>query len=322
MSFRLQRSHVAVALVAALMLLAGCSSPGGSGSGDTADTEEEATTEALTGANETAETNGTAETNRTAEMNGTTDGEMTDDGESDLSGRMLVVIEGKDTHLDADSDAKFSFNETNEHTWKAEEPMSLAEALETANVTATSDSLTIDGETYNASDENTTITYRVAGTEIEDPSDYELEDLNPAHDIVVRVDTHDQETPGRLVDQSHPHPHGQLDVIVDGEQVDLSQDKYVMTSEAFHFHGDENASRWHAHALNITPAYALSTFPETNVSEGSMTFEGDVYSRNDSDTSFNLTVNGEAVDPHTYVLKDGDDIEVTLNDTAEVENVG
>ncbi|MBX0324293.1 hypothetical protein EGH21_14785 [Halomicroarcula sp. F13] len=300
MPLKLSRSQITAVLAALLVLLAGCSSLGGSG-GETP-TETDATTEEETMSDETTESE--MDTNTTS-----------GDSESELSGRMLVVVEGQEKHLDTEPGAKFSFNETNEHTWTVEEPMTLAEALETANVTAEPDSLTIDGETYNESDTNTTITYQVAGTEIEDPSEYTLEDMNPAHELVVRVDDHDQEVPGRLVEQSHPHPHGRLNMTVDGEPVDFTQEKYVMAEEAFHFHGDENAARWHGHSLNLTAAYALSTFPGMNVSEDAMTYNGTTYMENGSETSFTVTVDGEEVDPNTYVLKDGDSIEVTLNES-------
>ncbi|QIO24564.1 hypothetical protein [Haloarcula sp. JP-L23] len=302
MTLKLSRSQITAVLAALLVLLAGCSALGGSdGEAPTetdATTEEATTSEATTGAQ--------TETNTTSE-----------DGASELSGRMLVVVEGQEKHLDTEPGAKFSFNETDEHTWEAEESLTLAEALEAANVTAEPDSLTIDGETYNESDTNTTITYQVAGTEIEDPSEYELEDMNPAHEIVVRVDDHDQEVPGRLVEQSHPHPHGRLNMTVDGEPVDFTQERYVMSSEAFHFHGDEDAARWHGHSLNLTAAYAISTFPGMEVSGDSMTYNGTVYQRNGSETSFTVTVDGEEVDPNTYVLKDGDSVQVTLNETDE-----
>jgi hypothetical protein len=159
-------------LVALLLVLAGCSSPDGSDTAEPTDTDGELTTV------EPTETDDTTDEETTEEE--TTETDDTADNESEsISGRMLVVIEGRDTHLETDSDADFSFNETDEHTWTAEKPMSIAGALETAGVTAEADSLTIDGETYSESDESTTITYRVDGTEIDEPSEYELEDLNP-----------------------------------------------------------------------------------------------------------------------------------------------
>jgi sulfur carrier protein ThiS len=104
-------------------------------------------------------------------------------------------------------------------------------------------------------------------------------------------------------------------VTVDGEPIDFTQEKYIMAAESFHFHGDEEAARWHGHSLNLTPAHALSTFPDMYVFRDTMTYEGTIYSQNGSDTSFTVTINGEEVDPHTYFLKDGDRIEVTLNET-------
>lgn len=286
MSIQLSRSKTSAVLVTLLVVLAGCSGLSGSGTGPADD--------------------GTAtETPMTATT--------TESPETALSGRMLVVVEGEDHHLDTGSESDFRFDDTNRHTWRASESMSLAAALETAGVQAENDSLTIDGRTYNESDDNTTITYRVAGTPIEDPSTYQLEDLNAAHEIVVRVDTDGQQPTERLFDQSHPHPHGQLDMAVEGESINFTQEKYTMTSEAFHFHGDEEAARWHAHSLNVTVSAALSRFPGINVASDSVTYDGTMY-RLDS-TGNTVTVNGEPVDPTTYVVKDGDNIQVTLNET-------
>jgi hypothetical protein len=284
----LSRPKTTAVLVAVLVALAGCSGIGGSGPATPSDHSEMTATD---------------EPNASAES-----------GESALSGRMLVVVEGTDHHLDTSPESDFWFGDTNRHTWHASESMSLAAALETAGVQAENDSLTIDGTTYNES-ENTTITYRVAGTEIEDPSAYQLENLNPAHEIVVRVDTTGQQASERLVEQSHPHPHGQLSMQVEGESVDFTQERHTMASESFHFHGDEGAARWHAHSLNVTLGAALSTFPGITVSEDAITYNGTTYQADGSSSSHTVTVNGEPVNPNTYVLKDGDRVDVTLNAT-------
>ncbi|MDS0282633.1 hypothetical protein [Haloarcula onubensis] len=239
----------------------------------------------------------------------------TETPEPALSGRLLVVVEGEERHLSTSADSDFRFDDQDRHTWHATESMSLAAALETAGVNATDESLTIDGRTYDESDENTTITYRVAGTPIEDPREYRLEDLDPAHELVVRVDTDGQQSADRLLDQSHPHSHGQLDMTVAGEPVEFTQDRYVLASERFHFHGDEGGERWHAHSLSLTVADALSTFPGTNVSGDTMTYDGTTYRENGTSSSFVVTVDGDRVDPDTYVLKDGDQVAVTLDET-------
>jgi len=73
--------------------------------------------------------------------------------------------------------------------------------LETAGVQAETDSLTIDGTTYNESDDNTTITYRVAGTPNEDPSEYQHKDLDAAHEIIEVAVTASALVAGRRLDE-------------------------------------------------------------------------------------------------------------------------
>lgn len=303
MSIRLTRSQISAALVALLVLSAGCSALDSSGAGSSTATEEPTPTDA------TGEQNG---------ENSTADNETSEsvEREAALSGRMLVAVDGQDKHLETGPDSTFWFNESRDHTWHAEEPITLTAALKEAGVEASADSLTYDGTTYSESDANTTITYRVAGTEIEDPSEYKLEDLDPAHEIVVNVDTDaKRDVPGRELEQSHPHPHGQLDVTVDGEPVDFTKEKYVLASDRFHFHGDENASRWHGHSLNLTVAYAVSTFPGMNMTADSLTYNGTTYRSNGTGTAVDVTVNGQPVDPESYVLKDGDSVRVDVGQT-------
>lgn len=289
------RAQAATITVVILVLLAGCSGIGGSG------TESPTATE---------ESTPTAEGTDTT----TTDDGASNDRESELSGRLLFVIDGTETHLETGSDASFWFNQSEEHTWHAAESMTLAEALEQAGVNATSDSLTYEGTTYDESDGNTTISYRVAGSVVEDPEEYELEDLPPNQEIVVRVDTGaERQVPGRTVDADHPHPHGALDVTIEGDEVDFSKEKYVKADEAFHFHGDENGSRWHGHSFNITVSYAISTFPGINLTNDTLTFEGTTYREDDPGTTITVKVNGEPVNPSTYILKDGDSISIEVN---------
>lgn len=303
MTFERPRTQLTALLVALLVLLAGCSGLGGT-SATPSDAEQ---------STETPDPATEESTDEPTEADDTTGEEAR---ESELSGRMLVVVDGKEKHLDADSDAAFWFNESRKHTWHAEESMTLESALEDAGVDASEESVSFENATYNESDENTTISYRVAGTQFDDPSNYELEDMNPAHEIIISVDTDaEREVPGREVEQSHPHSHGQLNVTVEGEQIDMTQDKYTMADEYFHFHGDEGAKRWHAHSLNVTTSYAISTFPGMNLTSDSFTYEDTTYGEETPGTSLNVTVDGEPVDPESYVLKDGDTLEVSVNQT-------
>lgn len=280
----------AVLMVVLLVLLAGCSSPGGDSPG----------TETETPPMESPET--------TTADNGTADGERT----SAMSGRLGVTIEGQDTHLgDAgDADASFWINESEEHTWHAaNESMTMADALQQLGINASAESLTYDGTTYNDSENGTTVAYRVDGSIVEDPSEYQIE---ADDELFVYAGNGNQTTPGKYFSDDHPHAHGTLNVTVEGEQANFTDEKYVKADRFFHYHGNENGERWHAHAMNITVAYAISTFPDMKLTDESFTYQGEYYRGDNFGTTLNVTVNGEQVDPESYILKDGDDIKVEV----------
>lgn len=261
----------------------------------------------------TESSNGTATDDGAGTDDGTaTDGATTDNRTAEMSGDLLVALGGEDTHFTdaADADSSFWINESENHTWHADtDSLTLAEALDEIGLDASEDSLTYDGTTYSEDDENTSIAYRVNGEIVEDPSERELES---GALIVVQVNTGDEETPGRYVTDHHPHPHGTLDITVDGEQLNLTGEEYTMADRYFHFHGDEEAERWHGHSVNITVAYAISTFPEMNLTDDSFTHEGTTYDVEDG--TVNVTVNGESVEPESHTLKDGDDISIDVSE--------
>jgi len=304
MVFGSKRSRIAPVLVALLVLLAGCSGIIDSGGGESP-TE---TTESPSPTDASGETTGETATGNES----TTDNGTTDDRTAAMTGRLLVAMEGEDTHFaDADSaESEFWINESQEHTWHAStESVTLADALESIGIEASADSLTYDGTTYRESEANTSVGYRVDGEVVKNPSEHELE----SDDLVtVQVNTGDRETPGREVSTEHPHPHGTFEVTVNGEQKNLTGEEYTMADPYFHFHGDEGAERWHGHSVNLTVDYAVSTFPDMNLTEESLTYDGTTYDREDA--TVNVTVNGEPVDTGTYVLKDGDDVRVEISE--------
>jgi hypothetical protein len=310
------RSQVASILLVVSLLLAGCSGVFGSETAGSTPTETP-TEDAAPTATELATDTPAAETESgtTATDDSTSSGEnRTSEPSSSMSGRMLFVINGEERHLDTSKNSAFRFNESNEHTWHANESMSLASALETTDVDASADKLSYNGTTYRESEDGTTIAYRVAGTVVEQPSEYDLEDLDPEDEISIWVTTDNGSNArtDRIVEASHPHPHGTLTVSVNGEKVNFSKEKYIMASERFHFHSPEEVNRWHGHSLSLTVAEAVSTFPGLNVTEDSLTYNGTTYQQNASGTTVNVSVNGNEVDPSTYHLKDGDDIRVSV----------
>ncbi|WP_137287805.1 hypothetical protein [Halorussus salinisoli] len=309
MNFPSNRTVGAAVMMSLLLVLAGCS--GGFGPGDSTTTEMNETdvdeTETTT-ANETTTGDGHDDSH---------DGETTnstDENASAASGPMLVLLDGQDTHVaNASASENASFWVDDSHTWHASnESFTLATALSQLGMEANESSLTYDGTTYRDSN-NTTVAYRVNGQPVEDPESYEVESGDK---VFVTTHTENASMPGRKYTANHPHPHGSLNVSVNGTTVDFTQSKYTHADDYFHFHGDEGAERWHAHSMNLTVDYAISAFPGLNLTNDTFTYENTTYENGENGTKINVTVNGETVDTSTYVLKDGDDVRVVVEENA------
>lgn len=116
------------------------------------------------------------------------------------------------------------------------------------------------------------------------------------------------------------HDHGTMEVVILGDRVDFSRSQYQVADPDFHFENG-NARVWHAHAQGVTVEYALSTLG-IEVTESSVTFDGTTYEAGD-EYDVSITVNGEPVDPQTYVLdgasdqnpEQGDHVAVHVNRT-------
>jgi len=153
-------------------------------------------------------------------------------------------------------------------------------------------------------------------------------------------------------DSSSPtHEHGLVSVEVDGEAVDFTDRRYLGADECFHFHaegddgdgGEPGASGddghdhgtddhdhgdgagasavWHVHCENVSLEYAFETLG-IEVSEDRVVVDGRTYDAADGD-AVSVTVDGEPVDPETYVLEGvepvedarhgaGDDVEIVV----------
>jgi sulfur carrier protein ThiS len=110
------------------------------------------------------------------------------------------------------------------------------------------------------------------------------------------------------------HIHGSMVMTVDGERIDFSKEKYQVQDRYFHFEGG-NGDRWHVHGKGVTLQYGMQTLG-INVTNNSVTFNGTTYRDGNPNTSVTVAVNGEPVNPATYVLKDGDSIRITANRTS------
>jgi len=105
-------------------------------------------------------------------------------------------------------------------------------------------------------------------------------------------------TPGPM---NSAHEHGTIEMVVDGQRVDFSRDRYQLQADEFHFENG-NGRVWHKHATGITLEWAMATLG-IGVSESVVVFDGQVYRDSDPDTSVTVEVDGEPVDPQTYVLE-------------------
>ncbi|MDF9746870.1 hypothetical protein [Natrinema salsiterrestre] len=104
------------------------------------------------------------------------------------------------------------------------------------------------------------------------------------------------------------HTHGTIEVAIDGQQIDFSQEQYQLQADAFHFENGEG-TRWHVHAQGVTLEYGMATLG-IDVTESTVTFQGTTYRDSDSNTSVTVTVNGESVTPSDYVLREGDRVRI------------
>lgn len=106
------------------------------------------------------------------------------------------------------------------------------------------------------------------------------------------------QTPGAM---GSAHEHGTIEVVIDGQRIDFSRQEYQLAADQFHFEGGEGRV-WHKHATGVTLEWAMASL-DIGVSEETVVFEGTVYRDSDPGTTVTVEVNGEPVDPQTYVLE-------------------
>lgn len=120
------------------------------------------------------------------------------------------------------------------------------------------------------------------------------------------------------------HEHGTIEMRVMGETVDFGQSQYQLQADRFHFE-DGQGQVWHAHATGVTLSWAMDTLG-VEVTEDTVTFEGTTYRDGDPNTAVVVEVNGEPVDPETYVLDGaptagaadrGDHVRIVVNRTGQ-----
>jgi len=101
------------------------------------------------------------------------------------------------------------------------------------------------------------------------------------------------------------HEHGTINVTIHGERIDFSQPQYQAPSgefsgNKFHFEGG-SGTVWHTHARGVTLEYAMATLG-IEIERNAIVVDGETYT-DSGDTTVVVEVNGQAVDPSSYVLQ-------------------
>lgn len=128
-------------------------------------------------------------------------------------------------------------------------------------------------------------------------------------------------TSGDRTDDGEFYASGTMEVLVDGNRVDLTADRfqaeYADEDIRFHFHeGDEN---WHMEEDRVTFAAAVDLLPrfayERRDGAHVVTVDGESYDGRQAGTTIEFRVDGEPVDPVGYDVQDGDHLalEVTTD---------
>lgn len=112
------------------------------------------------------------------------------------------------------------------------------------------------------------------------------------------------------------HEHGTIEVVIDGRRVDFSRQQYQLQADEFHFE-NRDGRVWHKHATDVTLEWAMATL-DIGVSEDTVVFDGQVYRDSDPDTSVTVEVNGDPVDPQTYVLQGASDANPEQGDSVRI----
>lgn len=108
------------------------------------------------------------------------------------------------------------------------------------------------------------------------------------------------------------HYHGTMEVAVLGDRIDLSRDRYQLRADAFHFERNRG-ERWHVHARGVTLEWALESLG-MDATTDSVTVGGATYRDGEAGHDVRILVNGEPVDPRSYVLEQGDAVRVLVTE--------
>lgn len=113
---------------------------------------------------------------------------------------------------------------------------------------------------------------------------------------------------------------GDIEMVIDGEPVDLSADRFqaeYAETDSIDFHLHEDDDNWYMEGRErLTLGEAIDHLPHVGYerSEGGdvVTVDGEAYDEADPGVEIAFSIDGEAVDPTDYVLRDGDAIRIEI----------
>ena len=126
---------------------------------------------------------------------------------------------------------------------------------------------------------------------------------------------------GCIADGDELDQKGDIDIIIDSEPFDLSQEQFqaeYADEYAMEFHLHETSDQWYnegsrpvtlAEGLDLLPGFEFTA----DESGDRLVIEDTVYDTESNGIAIVYTVNGETVDPGEYELSDGDAIVVRID---------
>ncbi|WP_247729961.1 hypothetical protein [Halovivax limisalsi] len=129
---------------------------------------------------------------------------------------------------------------------------------------------------------------------------------------------------GVLFGEDRMDARGDITVVIDGEAVDLTADRFQSEhasndSAAFHLHAGEE--EWFMEGADpVTAGEAIDLLPhfafELDDGDPVVTVDGTTYDGTTAETSVAVLVDGESVDPMSYTLRDGDSVRLEIETAA------
>lgn len=121
-------------------------------------------------------------------------------------------------------------------------------------------------------------------------------------------------------DSEPEYERGELEVVVDNSEIDLSADRFQAEhadNHSIEFHLHEHDEYWYiegegpvtfATGIDLLPHFEYSQQNETHV----VTIDGTEYDGREAGTTVTFLANGETVEPTAYELQDGDDLRLEI----------